>query len=183
MTDQMRFDCLAVSGNNGIPYQNRFPLLPEIMREQGYETISSGKMHLNPIASDFNTPPDEPGEVKTMPYMGFEKIYSVEGEEDYFDSVPGHFRQCHEMKWETEGKPFNKNSKEDWQKNRALYYGMITLIDDSVGRLIESLKQQGITENTIIIFTSDHTGSMSYTHSTGYSKITETTYGKHRKLC
>ncbi|QJD84986.1 sulfatase-like hydrolase/transferase [Cohnella herbarum] len=39
---------------------------------------------------------------------------------------------------------------------RAVYYGMITQLDDHMGRLLEELKQLGIRDNTLIIFTSDH---------------------------
>ncbi len=39
---------------------------------------------------------------------------------------------------------------------KALTAGMITMIDDHVGRIIEALKATGAYDNTIIIFTSDH---------------------------
>jgi arylsulfatase A-like enzyme len=39
---------------------------------------------------------------------------------------------------------------------RAVYYGMITQLDDHMGRLLEELKQLGIRDNTLIVFTSDH---------------------------
>ena len=39
---------------------------------------------------------------------------------------------------------------------RRNYYGMISMIDDEVGRLIDFLEKQGIKENTLIVFTSDH---------------------------
>ena len=38
----------------------------------------------------------------------------------------------------------------------ALTAGMITMIDDQVGRLIAALKETGDYDNTVIIFTSDH---------------------------
>lgn len=38
----------------------------------------------------------------------------------------------------------------------ALTAGMITMIDDQVGKLIAALKENGQYENTVIIFTSDH---------------------------
>jgi len=44
----------------------------------------------------------------------------------------------------------------DWQRVRAYYYGMISLIDKQVGRLTETLKAQGILDNTLIVFTADH---------------------------
>lgn len=38
----------------------------------------------------------------------------------------------------------------------ALYYAMITYLDDELGRLRETLKEQGIEENTLLIFTTDN---------------------------
>lgn len=38
----------------------------------------------------------------------------------------------------------------------ANYYGMISFIDDGVGRITESLETNGLAENTIVLFTSDH---------------------------
>lgn len=38
----------------------------------------------------------------------------------------------------------------------AAYYAAITAIDDQVGRLVTTLKETGVDENTIILFTSDH---------------------------
>ncbi|WP_028601318.1 sulfatase family protein [Ottowia thiooxydans] len=38
----------------------------------------------------------------------------------------------------------------------ALTYGMITMIDDVVGRILAHLKTLGLDDNTIVIFTSDH---------------------------
>jgi len=38
----------------------------------------------------------------------------------------------------------------------ALTYGSITMIDDSVGKILNCLEKSGLTENTMVIFTSDH---------------------------
>lgn len=38
----------------------------------------------------------------------------------------------------------------------ALTYGMITMIDDAIGRVLKRLDDLGLAENTIVIFTSDH---------------------------
>ncbi len=38
----------------------------------------------------------------------------------------------------------------------ANYYGMISLLDHNIGRIIASLEELNLTENTIIIFTTDH---------------------------
>jgi len=39
---------------------------------------------------------------------------------------------------------------------RATYYGLMTEVDESIGRIITLLKETGQYENTVIIFTSDH---------------------------
>jgi arylsulfatase A-like enzyme len=38
----------------------------------------------------------------------------------------------------------------------ALTYGMITMVDDAIGRVLERLKALGLAENTIVMFTADH---------------------------
>ena len=43
------------------------------------------------------------------------------------------------------------------------YFGLITEIDDWVGKLLETLKENGFEENTLVIFTSDH-GEMLGSH-------------------
>jgi len=44
----------------------------------------------------------------------------------------------------------------DWQRIKAYYYGMISLIDKNVGRLLDTLERQGRLEDTIVVFTADH---------------------------
>ncbi|MCL7764507.1 sulfatase [Polaribacter sp. Z014] len=63
-------------------------------------------------------------------------------------------RTEHSPKWR---KPLEKNfTEEKLHKMVATYFGSVKCIDDNVGKLIKSLKDKGILENTIIIFTSDH---------------------------
>ncbi|HUX95370.1 MAG TPA: sulfatase-like hydrolase/transferase [Bacteroidales bacterium] len=47
-------------------------------------------------------------------------------------------------------------TEETWRKIIAAYYGNISAIDNQVGRIIKTLKDKGLWENTLIIFTSDH---------------------------
>ena len=44
----------------------------------------------------------------------------------------------------------------DAKSLQAAYYAMIKLIDDQVGRILESLEETGQREQTVILFTSDH---------------------------
>jgi arylsulfatase A-like enzyme len=39
---------------------------------------------------------------------------------------------------------------------RATYYGLMTEVDENIGRIINLLKETGQYENTVIVFTSDH---------------------------
>ncbi|MFB0546582.1 MAG: sulfatase-like hydrolase/transferase, partial [Anaerolineae bacterium] len=45
---------------------------------------------------------------------------------------------------------------EAWKKSVAVYWGFVTMIDDQIGRLLRSLEEEGILDDTLIIFTSDH---------------------------
>lgn len=44
----------------------------------------------------------------------------------------------------------------DWQNELANYYGDCKAIDDSVGQILATLKEQNLEDNTIVIFMSDH---------------------------
>lgn len=49
------------------------------------------------------------------------------------------------------------------RRGRAGYYGLITYLDEKIGRLIDALEETGQRDNTIIIHTSDH-GEMNGEH-------------------
>ncbi|HLT59565.1 MAG TPA: sulfatase/phosphatase domain-containing protein, partial [Microlunatus sp.] len=51
---------------------------------------------------------------------------------------------------------FADYSPAELQQVKAAYYAMVTLIDDEVGRILDVLERQGLAEDTIVIFTSDH---------------------------
>ncbi len=44
----------------------------------------------------------------------------------------------------------------DWAPIVAMYYGIVSQVDDAMGKVIEKLDELGIAENTIVIYTSDH---------------------------
>lgn len=54
-----------------------------------------------------------------------------------------------------------------FRKNVADYYACITGVDEQVGRLINALKEEGIYENTIVVFTSDHGDQMGINNCIG----------------
>ena len=47
-------------------------------------------------------------------------------------------------------------SKEHKAKNIATMYGMMTMLDTYIGRIIDNLERHGLVENTLICFTTDH---------------------------
>lgn len=73
---------------------------------------------------------------------------------DDLSGKPYHYRNIskmwgvHDLDWK------------EWQKIIARYYGYITLIDDCLGQLFDVLKQNGLMDDTIIIFTADHGDAM-----------------------
>ena len=44
----------------------------------------------------------------------------------------------------------------DWQQVKAHYYGMVTLIDRNVGRILDTLEASGLAQDTITLLVSDH---------------------------
>jgi arylsulfatase A-like enzyme len=45
---------------------------------------------------------------------------------------------------------------EEFRRSMACYYGMVSLIDHEVGRILDCLDRLGIAENTLVVFTTDH---------------------------
>ncbi|WP_281614753.1 sulfatase [Flammeovirga sp. SubArs3] len=50
------------------------------------------------------------------------------------------------------------NSYQRKQQNNPTYSAMVESMDENIGRLLKTLKEEGLAENTIIIFTSDNGG-------------------------
>lgn len=58
----------------------------------------------------------------------------------------------------------SRYTREQWTDTWAKYLGLVKLLDDEVGRLIQVLKEEGLYDEAMIIFTSDH-GEMLGSHS------------------
>lgn len=52
----------------------------------------------------------------------------------------------------------------DLQDLTTLYYGMVTCVDDYVGKLLKALDHAGLAENTIVLFLSDHGDNLGSHH-------------------
>ena len=48
------------------------------------------------------------------------------------------------------------HNRNDLAKDTAVYYGMISLMDKYIGRILDSIHRSGQSENTLVVFTADH---------------------------
>jgi uncharacterized sulfatase len=49
-----------------------------------------------------------------------------------------------------------RGAKEKLRRNKAHYCGLVKCIDDNVGRILKVLREEGILDDTIVVFTTDH---------------------------
>ena len=47
-------------------------------------------------------------------------------------------------------------SETEAKQNMAVYYGMISMLDKYIGKILDKLDELGLTEKTIVVFTTDH---------------------------
>jgi len=66
-----------------------------------------------------------------------------------YDAERGSYGKVNHFKW-------SDMSERDHRLTRASYWAMCDLIDEYVGRMVETLERTGQRENTVIIYTSDH---------------------------
>jgi arylsulfatase A-like enzyme len=43
-----------------------------------------------------------------------------------------------------------------WRKTWAAYFGLVTMVDDCMGRVVKTLKERGVWDDTLVVFTMDH---------------------------
>lgn len=78
--------------------------------------------------------------------------------EGELDRLPPHFRLAYEGAQQFSGRGIAPTRMTDRQIREIIRrtYGMVSLIDHNVGRILHALDDFGLTEDTIVIFTSDH---------------------------
>ncbi len=70
--------------------------------------------------------------------------------DETFENKP-EVQQKELMRWNTAHLTFK-----DWQKVVAVYWGYCSYIDAQIGRIADKLKEKGLYEDTMIVFSSDH---------------------------
>ena len=88
-----------------------------------------------------------------------------EGEHDH---NPPHFQMTQQSNpdfsaWRESGKGIHGchshlHDQNQLAKNIAIYYGMISMMDYYIGKILDCLDNSGLTENTLVVFTSDNGG-------------------------
>ncbi len=92
----------------------------------------------------------------------FDKMYS----KDEIELLPGYTKEVSEVDYE-HGKGYFDHRTLSEDKLRTVmthYYGNITHMDYHIGRIIDNLKEKGLYDDTMIIYTSDHGEYMGFHH-------------------
>jgi len=139
--------------------------------EQGFELNIAGDetgtplSYIAPFGSNGRTMPGlekaEPGEYLTD-RLTTEAIRFITEKRDkpfflylahYAPHTPLTGRPDLQKKWEERERPQNPGAQAN-----PIYASMLESVDDSVGRIREALSQEGLADNTLVIFTSDNGG-------------------------
>ena len=54
-----------------------------------------------------------------------------------------------------------------WRRLKANYYGLVTMVDNAVGKILDALEESGLADNTLVVYTSDHGELMGDHHLLG----------------
>ena len=121
-------------------------------------------MGKGPFSLTCSIGPPHPPFLNVSPYWGMYPAKDI--------PLPKNFR--HDMAWS----PYRERAAhmatyhvpENVQAGLSIYYGMVKEIDDNVGRLLARLDELGLTDNTLVVFTSDH-GEMMGSHGMGSKMV------------
>ena len=117
-------------------------------------------LRMDVVAPHFpNRPPEPYGSMydpeSIPPWTNFDET---------FEGKPAaHLRKHQE--WHLEGKDWSW-----WQNVVSKYYGDVSLVDDAVGRVLDAIRECGIEDDTIFVFSTDHgdaTGSHKHFEKSG----------------
>ncbi len=86
--------------------------------------------------------------------------------ENEMELLPEHFRLTQEEKpnfsayqesgFANHGFQSHLTDEAEGRREMAIYYGMVSFMDEQIGRILDALDESGLAENTLIVFTTDH---------------------------
>jgi len=119
------------------------------------EEFSHNDEHPFFIRLDFDGP--HPPLVVSEPYASMYDPASIPPLPNFADPLGNKpaIQRIKRKHWKTD-----EMSWADWQPLLARYYGMVSLIDAQVGRVLDKLDELGLCENTVVLYLSDHGDTM-----------------------
>jgi arylsulfatase A-like enzyme len=72
------------------------------------------------------------------------------------ESKPPVFTEASKRSYAGHARGFAEYTDDELDEARAAYYAMVTLVDDEVGRILGTLEAEGLANDTVVVFTSDH---------------------------
>src|SRR5690606_19250356 len=170
---------------HGFSMYTDFDNIPKYLKSKGYRTGCLGKIHVNPESAfpfDFHQITEANFSKKGMGRYASEASKFVRsGDEPFFLMV--NFPDAHfPFLREVEGLPtkvvtgdqvsltlpFVGADTDRLREETADYYSQINRLDESIGVLLDSLRTTGKSENTMIVFLSDHGAQFSRGKTTNY---------------
>ncbi|WP_182868385.1 sulfatase [Rhodopirellula sp. JC639] len=151
--------------------------IAEVLKDAGYKTAHFGKWHLGPNGQGFDVN-DTNGLGAGLGQKFYGDINVAEkltdAACDFIDKNRSNPFFIYLSHWDVHS-PFRarkevvakykeKLESRDWDRNwNPTYAAMIEAVDTSVGRIREKLQRHGLTENTLVMFTSDNGGASGIT--------------------
>lgn len=66
------------------------------------------------------------------------------------------YSEYRESEWDIHGCHSHLQEEEELRKDVAVYYGMVTYMDEHIGRILDKLEELEMVEDTLVVFTTDH---------------------------
>lgn len=78
------------------------------------------------------------------------------GGTDDLDDKPAIYREASQRSYAGSLPGFAEHTEEQVREIVAQYYAMVSLVDAEVGRILDALEAEGLADDTLVVFTSDH---------------------------
>lgn len=176
------FNTFPVSINNVSP---EFESLAEVLKKSGYVSARLGKWHIGDDNQGFdvNSANGDPGDITNLcgtEGRFYDDVYVAkkltdaalrfmeENKNNPFFLYLAHWEVHTPLAARKERIDYYKNKLSSWSDKsyNPKYAAEVEQVDISVGRVLNKLRDLGLEENTVIIFTSDNGGLSSVTNNT-----------------
>jgi arylsulfatase A-like enzyme len=148
-----------------VPFPDQLKTLPELMREAGYFTALRNKTDYNFSAEglwelwDSSYTPWRKNDTG-KPFYSYMNIGpshegSVSNKEQYQQLTQNLADELRHNPDQVKVPPYYPNTPEI-RRILANYYDVMTVLDQNVGHVLDSLEQDGLKNNTVVIFIADH---------------------------